>query len=422
MAEGNYVFRILSPEKLYEYVDTMVTVSAGKKTILPEIVIPFAHIPELENIQSTFDSKTMYQSLSWPSQDTSEIAAYYLFRNSAITDTPLAVINCPDTTFKDDLLLLNPDSLPFGDSIRYCVVAIGKDRTFKKISSFQNILFKNTSVTVDTIILPEFIHTWNSFARYFVDKNNNCYLYGVDGIVKFSPTGQLMAKYKPVLTNWFTALSVDPNGYVYAYYDNGSLMRLTPDLKRVNDTIITGIPGEGNYSIIVKQDGFIDFLYSNGSDNTFILTFDSTLIFKNKKTVNLPSCSDVWTCSHTVTIYNNTFLFGQIYIDPITKDTLQAFYDIDNNIIKTINIENLPRPAFLTNYSYGISYVPYSEDNRFLTIYQEYTYGYCALLASNPDATVYGRAAIKGASFFDGVSKLYSLDTWNSKLYIYTIN
>jgi hypothetical protein len=414
LAEGSYVFRILTPEKLYEYIDTIVTVSAGKKTILPEIVIPFVSIPELGHTQATVDRRMMVSSLSWPSQDSSEIAGYYVFRNSGITDTPLAVINCPDTVFQDDLLLLDSASLPFGDTIRYCIAAIGKDRTFKKISSFQNILFKNTLVTVDTIILPESFHSGDWISLVLTDKNKNIYLYGWTEVAKLSQTGQLMARYEE--SNVFIrALSVDKNGNVYGYDQNeNKLIKFTPNLLPIKDTTLKELTPYTSYFITVSEDTCIGLFYTDAI-NRITFSFDSTLSFKKRTSVNLTPDISVSFC------YN--LIFRKEQIDPDTKDTLLTFYDSENRIVKNLNGKHINQSGLLPYSIYEAYCLPFSESNQLLALFSNITNHqyYDALIVLNPDNTVYGRANIREVDFFDGVSKLYSFDNYNSVLYIYTI-
>jgi DNA-binding beta-propeller fold protein YncE len=108
LAEGQYRVRILSILDKYRPLDTILSVKAGKDSLLPDsIELPLA-IPIPNNFTLDYDTFTQIVTLAWNKADTAIVKGYNIYRqriDSVTAEDKLNVSPNTDTIFKDSAAL-----------------------------------------------------------------------------------------------------------------------------------------------------------------------------------------------------------------------------------------------------------------------------------------------------------------------------
>ncbi len=428
LAKGVYKLRIATLQKDYGYFDTSVIVESGENTVIPGIMrLPFEGVPAVGPVAAKFDPHTMHVTLSWPQCDTSNIASFYVFRNTGITNFPFVKLHNADTSFDDDVLFLNPDSLKYHDTLRYSIAAFGKNRTFGKVSVAPDILLKNILTPIDTIPVSlgnqEVIYSWT------VDKDHDVFLSGSWWIRKIDSIGQVFTYYN---TNYgnpdnhydYFSLKTDAKGNLYTICSGpGALMKFSSDLKLVSEKNLDDFlaPNMVNHSLRTNDNGLIYLVSDAGTEPIFIYAFDSTLSivqFDSIPEFNWPQ------------MYKDTFFFIEYpngFSSPNESNVIKA-YDIQCNPVRTWDVNEIINKYCPASFKTLLKAVDFTEnnvshlcfDNLF---FPEMEDGDMIFIAIDSNNKLLGRYHVKCSRYvFDGVDRLYVYNYSKQLIYIYKIN
>jgi hypothetical protein len=236
LAEGTYRIRVLSLTKGYGYYDSTIIVKSAEKIELAETINLSYGVPDIGEVKAVYDKCFMRTSLSWHVKDTSNIRSFYIFRNSSVAETPLAVISNACTTFVDDVLLPNPSFDKNANILHYTIAACGRDGSLGHSYRVPDILRRSVFMAEDTVNLA------NSGCRelgpdnlFTVDGNRNIFIGGYGWINKVDSSGRFCAEYlfqdkSGYSVNYsYHKVESDVNGNVY-YLIDSTLMKFSPDL------------------------------------------------------------------------------------------------------------------------------------------------------------------------------------------------
>ncbi len=347
VAEGMYNMRILTLEKGYGIFDTILFVESGKITAIPGILrLPFEGIPAIGPVVGLFDSHMMRVTLSWPACDTTNIDSIFVFRNTGIDEHPLAIINKTDTSFDDDVFLLDPDSLRFGDTLRYWVAACGKNQTIGAAGVAPDILLRSVITPIDTVSLSWLGHKYidlTASGDFTSDKDHNLYVCGYGWISKVDSIGRVCANYcddycqhDSGYYSYPPIIKADEKGNVYYYnFHSAQLIKFSSDLKP--QLTRNGYVG----TMLIDSKGQV-YIFRGDS----IIVFDSTLSIVNSGSVGSTNVCE-WIFPRQ--ILNDTIIFRR----KCESNNLKIFktYDIHFSQIQTLDFSEIlkiyfPLPRF----------------------------------------------------------------------------
>jgi hypothetical protein len=422
VAEGNYALRILSTDKNYGYLDTVVTVKSGENTTIAGVLqLPFEGVPAIGAVSAQLDIHTMYVTLSWPRCDTSKIAAFYVFRNTA-AGSPFAILKSTDTSFTDDVILLNPDTLAFRDTLRYLVAAVGKNRTLGKVGVAHDILLRNFLTPIDTI--PVSIGTdlmnLHEYFNFVVNRNHDVYFYGFSWIWKIDSVGSVTARYSDSVGENDGPVVLDGKGSVYACQEwPDRVAKFSSDLiplaiKTVADSL------QLSKIMLATNDNGSVYLFSihDFQQITCVQAFDSTLSLMPSDTIHE---SDLG----TPIMHDDTFFVW-------TSNGIKAF-DIHLNYLRTLDCDDVVNKYYPMSLKNGTflhhieRQVNFTANDISLIFFDLGSSGYMdndnVFLAVDTNNKLVGRCHFNGFRYvFDGVDRVYVYNYSKQSIYIYKVN
>jgi hypothetical protein len=425
LAEGTYSLRILTAKNGYGFIDTSATVISAETTAIRGVLkVPYNLVPEIGPVSASYDMPTMIATLTWPAFDTSDVESLYVFRNTGVAGTPIASLSKKATSFDDDVLMLDPDSLKFHDTLRYCVAACARNRTIGKAGAAPDIVLRNFLKPTASFPL-----TWQldaSETHFAVAGNNTIFITMADSILKVDETGKILARYidtsgnpDRILIN-FASITVDEksNVYVDQMFRDHSVLRLSPDLKLIDTSAKPG------WVLGTTKTGLLCYSSNNQQDTAYFQVYDST--FRLLKSGMIPERGLV----PFLSVINDT-----IYFIPYSgRSTMQiATYDLDFKKVRTWNdsaviIQNGPgflKENFLLAMGYQCGQVLMAESNGnlmyLLTMYHNSKkFQYICYLG--PDKKVLGKCMLDGDIIkADASKRIYSLNLKNRLMSMYTI-
>jgi hypothetical protein len=105
MAAGKYRVRILTVTPNYQVMDTSLSVTAGRDSVLPDTIrLRFTGIPVPTGVRLSYDTLRQIVTLTWSKADTNLVASYNVYRRNVGLNTVLARINASpvtDTVYRD---------------------------------------------------------------------------------------------------------------------------------------------------------------------------------------------------------------------------------------------------------------------------------------------------------------------------------
>jgi hypothetical protein len=413
LAQGNYTLRILTTLNDYGYLDTTVSILSGKNTTVPGVIqLKFEGIPAVGPVTARYDSRTMQVFLSWPACDTSNIASYYVFRNTGVLADPLVILNKNDTVFNDDVIDVNADFWKYSMvSAHYLVAAMGKNSILGKAGASPAIALKSIFTSIDTISLANL--GINEISQIAFDNNNNLYILGYDylsgntPVIKLNPNGTVIATYVDTTGDiWYLGSDGNANVYLYSMdtydpekpFNSERLTRLTSDLKYVS-TLPLSPPSVLNSAACngaIIQNGKIWILYNDGSSTTYTRICDSTL--SQVDSFIVPEC-----------IISMEQFKDTLYCRCLGKENIVKAYDFNFHELWNWNISDLTKDTSLSleNNHFciggsGMSCVYFHRNSQYAgSDYEE-------VLLLDPDRKLIGRFALTGQILgIDAANRIY---------------
>ncbi len=430
LAEGEYRLTILTTEVGYGILDTLVQIVAdNNSTIENPLVVPWVDIPAIGQVKAELNAAMDMVALSWPPIDTTNVKQLYVFRNSSIAQTPIAVLKNFATVFVDDSL----SSFEEGDTLRYTVAACGANKGIGPVGVAPEVLYKNLLIRIGSI--PFDPDSRSAFSGFTVDGKNNVYLYGAGRITKLDSTGRLLEDYcseyckqsgsDDIFNLKSSGSAADNNGNIYLLNEADSLlMRLSDDLSAKQSIIFTHEPVFVPNSLFAGDGGLL--IVSGRMDTLWKL--DTSLMIL-----------DTLLCSETPykkleCIHNDNLIFTgdlgrKIYFVDITSFT--AIDSIELNKLQPQYDSLIGRNAFVERPSY----LPKLEPFRFSMAANVMVYNNGLLSFGcngniffvDEDKQLVGRIHDKDIiyqrRFFDsdGVDRLFTCNSIESAIVLYKI-
>jgi hypothetical protein len=194
----------------YEIIDTVVEILQGDTTML-DVTLSSKNAPKVNSLSVSFDNKTMFATLDWPTVDTSKIVNYMITRKSTSGNDTDILIDKSSISYTDDLLKLELDTITYG------IKAIGK--SFKEgYSTLSQLIIpmSNYHITKEITLQEGVFVPW-----MYVDTFENSILSTDNGIKKFDNNGSLIKTYQ-VKNDFETynggcSIQSDESGNVYLF-------------------------------------------------------------------------------------------------------------------------------------------------------------------------------------------------------------
>jgi hypothetical protein len=274
LPKGNYTIQIFTTMTGYAVFDTNVIVKEDSSTRL-DVSLPSSNAPSIAKLSATYDSATMFVSLSWPMPDTSKIVSLALYRNSSTGNDTMVIVDKSATSYTDDVVSFD------GDSISYKIAGIGINyregyRTATKPIVVCGMIYCVKKIDLSRVGtgLPDI-----GYVDIFSDREDEIFLVGYKGIYKLDSNGivkkDFMIDYSD--SNRLAGyLQSDDFGHLYIYNDNynhPTVIKFDRDLNVLAETELPLDPG-GVRSIEVSGNGTI-FTFSFAGDYADVKIIDS---------------------------------------------------------------------------------------------------------------------------------------------------
>jgi hypothetical protein len=319
LPRGSYILQIFTTLPGYVIFDTLVSVQSGAGTLV-NVTLPSANAPSIAKLSATYDSATMFVSLSWPMPDTSKIVSLILYRNSKTGNDTMMVIDKFATSYTDDVVGWG------GDSVSYQIAGIGKNYKEGYRTLAQPIIVCGEVYCVKEFDLSRITAglTPMSSATIFSDQENGIFLVGEYGnrmIYKLDSNGIVQKEYYPVDQNQASSFSgclqSDDEGHLYIQKSSGDtqmVIKFDADLN-----VIGQLPLDSGFgSVLAGRNGtiyaFNDASDSDGEVYTEIKEYDSA--FAVLKKFRIMNCEFV-----------NSIRFGDTIVAYDNQDPFIRFYD-----------------------------------------------------------------------------------------------
>jgi hypothetical protein len=190
LPEGSYALQIFTTLDGYCVFDTNVIIREGGQTHV-DITLPSVNAPSIANLIATYDSSTMYASLSWPMPDTSKFFAYALYRTSRLGNDTNWILDNSTIAYNDDLVSFG------GDSVHYQLAAIGKNykegyRTTSRLVSVCSEVYCVKEIDLSrfaTGLYPRLVYLHPGWG-------NRIFLVGEFGIFALDTNGDVQEDYR----------------------------------------------------------------------------------------------------------------------------------------------------------------------------------------------------------------------------------
>jgi hypothetical protein len=289
LPKGNYAVRIFTTLDGYAVFDTNVAVREGTPTML-DITLPSANAPTVADLTAVCDSSTMVVTLSWPQQDTSKIVSLALYRNSSMGNDTLAIVDKSATSYTDDAVSLD------GDSVTYRIAGIGKNYREGYRTAARPIVvcgmircIKKIDVSRIGAGLPDI-----GYVDIFSDREDEIFLTGNRGIFKLDSNGVVREDFfigHSDTSQLSGNLQGDNFGHLFIFRDRSdtpAVIKFDRDLNILAETKLPLDTGYGR-SIVVSGNGTM-YSFSFAHDATIsppsgyytvVTTYDSTYTVLN---------------------------------------------------------------------------------------------------------------------------------------------
>jgi hypothetical protein len=265
----------------YNPVDTQIEVTSAAATILD---VTFEHFTV------SYDSATMYSTLSWSPVDISKITYYSIYRDCVIGKDTVFMVNKKDTSFVDDLLFNE------NDTVMYSICAIGKNykkgypAISKPIVPYSSLILKEKNEIKEPLGGCDFkidnmgLYTFQDFKK----------------IKKFDQKGELLYSYESnensIRYEWLYTLT-DSSGNIYLIQNRS---KYDEDTKSVTSLPPVKLVKLNTELRVVKEvelpDSFNDFSLLKGFN------------FSNQHSLNIKNMF------HCVIVYDTSLNFISTYI------------------------------------------------------------------------------------------------------------
>jgi hypothetical protein len=266
LPKGDYVIQIFTTLSGYTVLDTIVTIREGTRTQL-DVTLQSSNAPSIAKLSATYDSATMFVSLSWPMPDTSKIVSYALYRKSTARRDTMLYIDKGKTSYIDDVVGFD------NDSVMYQIAGIGKNYKEGNRTVSQPIIVCGEVYCVKKIDLSRIANGLSTIGAVsvFSDNENEIFLVGYKGIFKLDSNGVVQKDYllDNADTNFLNRyLQSDDAGHLYiqkGYDRHTAVIKFDRDLNVLAEPEIPCSTGYDK-SIVVT---------GNGTIYQFALTIDS---------------------------------------------------------------------------------------------------------------------------------------------------
>ncbi len=359
LAEGTYSIKIFTEQAGYAGFDTTATVVKGSETILPVVYLPSSDAPSVASLSVNYDSATMYATVSWPMPDTSKLVSYSLGRKSRNGNDTLVMVGKTSTTYIDDLLRYD------GDTVYYQLSAIGKN--FKDGYSIDSrslpicdIIHSGKTIDLQNVI--PFTSTYG--ASYIsIDRNGSYYIlistymdstipnelyHVISTIQKIDSNGIVLTSCTDTSGKYSgEELKEDNRGNWYglckftsgSYLDSVQVVKFDENLNVLKRFVVDTRdslmkPIRSGFAVYSDGSFLLDLLLAgvimNDSGSHRIMMFDSSFTKKNDYQVtNFRTISNM-------TCFENTLVVEQPLWDAMnTGYSSLSYYDSDFNLISS---------------------------------------------------------------------------------------
>jgi hypothetical protein len=426
IAQGAYKLRMLTLEKGYGIFDTTVNVKSGENTAIAGVLrLPVEAIPAIGQVSANYDPRMMRVKLTWPPCDTANIDSVYVFRNTGIAEPPYALLDKKDTSFEEDILFLNPDSLRFGDTLRYSVAACGKNHAIGSVGVAPDILIKSIFTPIGSFLLSGLSRKYDGDDfEFVVDKAHNIYFGGDGWVSKVDPAGRVCADYGDHDASniyYLSIIKTDTKGNVYYYsLRDTQLIRLSTNLKLTATKIVSNA---GLLTIDVDSKGMVYIFSETGGQSLSVTVLDSTLTVVDSSIMD-PKI--VGNCIFPQQIRNDTIDFLPCLMEGTAYFKAQGIHFSTLQTIDTREMlsGNCPFPlekARLLHVDFaagGKSLL--NVTNKELFLGQKLIFGFDA--ASKMTGRCHLQYDLHDRYHFDGIDRLYLYREAKQSIAIYKIN
>jgi hypothetical protein len=258
LPKGNYTIQIFTTKTGYAVFDTNVTILEGADTKF-EVTIPSFNAPSIAKLYATYDSATMFVSLSWSMPDTSKIVSYAFYRKSGLGRDTMWMLDKSALSCTDDVVGFD------GDSVSYEIAGIGKNYKEGHRTATQAIAVCGKVYCIKKIDLTAVAAGLShiSDVSVFSDRENEIFLVGAEGIYKMDSNGVVQKDYMIDKSdiNDITLLSgdlqTDNAGHLYVRKNDpgySTVLKFDRDLN-----VLAQFPLEASvpWSIVVTGNGMI---------------------------------------------------------------------------------------------------------------------------------------------------------------------
>jgi hypothetical protein len=271
LPKGNYTIQIFTTLAGYAVFDTNVTILEGAQTEL-DVILPSSNAPSITKLTATYDSATMFVSLTWQMPDASNIVSYALYRNSRLGKDTMRVLDKSALSYTDDVIGLD------GDTLSYEIAGIGKNykegyRTVAQSSIVCGKVYCIKKIDLSPIAagLPHI-----SNVSVFSDRADEIFLVGAEGIFKLDSNGVVRKDF--VLESQDTHgieylsgyLQSDDRGYLYIGRTNHGVVKLDRNLNVLSERKI-----DAEWFEVMGNGTTWCFETDNPSSGTRIILYDS---------------------------------------------------------------------------------------------------------------------------------------------------
>jgi hypothetical protein len=255
LPKGDYVIQIFTTLSGYAVLDTNVSIREGTRTQL-DVTLPSENAPSVSKLSATYDSATMFVSLSWPMPDTSKIVSYALYKKSRLGNDTMWVIDKSAISYTDDVVGFD------GDLVSYEIAGIGKNykegyRTATPSIAVCGKVYCTKKIDL-SLIAAGLPHISN--VSVFSDKKNELFLVGAEGIYKVDSNGAVQNDYM--------------GSGEYLWCDNaGHLCR-----SKLNEDYLTVLKFDRNLNVLAESD-FLLGAPAPGLSNRSVVVAGNGMIF-----------------------------------------------------------------------------------------------------------------------------------------------
>jgi hypothetical protein len=387
LAEADYDLRIVSSLDNYGVIDTAdIPVVAGKTTDFGIVVLPFIGIPVVKNITITYDTLMQNVALAWDRVEPKLVSGYQVYRRNTDSNSVLTRINSAsltDTLYKDTtarqgfnyeykVKVVDVKGNEGGLSNGVNVKIVSTYEPIKIIETQQESPRKSCFVLADSKI---YVGGWGNKRIQIIDTaGRSIGFFGDTGAVALNSMRAITCKNNILYVadvDQYTS-SVNIKSSIKCFDLSGMFIKMIPypfpaieilDIVIISDNEIVTLAMDGRY----------------GYNPSRIQLFKTDSLG-----AILDSTEDSRYCEQ-IQLQDSRIVYAKKGSDGEIATGGAVFYDLDFNIVRTINIARFAKNGFLSSLAIG-------NDKYYSVVYENFN----RVLVADSNGTLISRFETDG--------------------------